>query len=505
LLEPTLLFGGEPSPSEKRARLAIFAGWLLLVGWFISGHTFWRDEVQAFSFALSGSGFAGMLRAVHGDGHPALWYLILRAAHDIVPTREVLPAAGAIIGIAAMAVFTRYSPFRTTIVALVLFSFWAAFEYVVVARNYGMSALLMFVIAALYPRTRNSLWFGVLLLVLCNTNVPSCLLAAMFLLFRLLEMMTGGTVHSKRDWVILVGNAALALFGALLCFLTVYPTFNDAAVSPSYGDQTIGKLIGGLFDRTGFSNLGFPPVLLLGCCFGLIRRPAALTVAIASLIALKLFFYVIYPSDYRHEILYLAFLLSLYWMIAEGAGGRWGEKPWMNLAERAGSLLMVALLAAQTWHLYVPIKLQLMGVPFSRSEDVGRLLQQPALRRAIVMADPDVMVEAVAYYADNPLYFLRQQRFGTTVRISNNARKLLTLEEVLADADRLHRQTGRPVVFLSHLGLQPDTNVRQKAMYDYYTIVTPASAKRFLASTRLIARLRPSGMDENYDVYLYPR
>jgi hypothetical protein len=53
--------------------------------------------------------------------------------------------------------------------------------------------------------------------------------------------------------------------------------------------------------------------------------------------------------------------------------------------------------------------------------------------------------------------------------------------------------------------LEPDTNVRHKMMFDYFTVVTPASAKRFLASTRLIARLRPSGMDENYDVYVYPR
>jgi hypothetical protein len=58
---------------------------------------------------------------------------------------------------------------------------------------------------------------------------------------------------------------------------------------------------------------------------------------------------------------------------------------------------------------------------------------------------------------------------------------------------------------LSHIALRRDINVREKVMYDYYTVVTPASAERFLASTRLIARLRPSGMDENYDVYLYPR
>ena len=483
----------------------MFAAWLALIAWFVSGHTLWRDEVRALSLALTGSNMIEMLRAIHGEGHPALWYLILRAAHDIVPVREVLPAAAAIIGIATMAVFTRYAPFRTIIVAIVLFSFWAGFEYLVIARNYGIAALAMFVIAAVYPRVRNSLCFGALLLVLCNTNVPACLLAAMFLLFRLVEMLTSGEKPSRRELVVFVGNAAIALVGALLCFATVYPTPQDAAVSTSLGDQTLSKIVVGLFDSSGFANLEFPPLLLICCCAGLIRRPAALAASLAALLILKLFFYLVYPSDYRHEILYLVFLLCLYWMAAEGAGGRWGGRPWMDIVERIGAAFMVALLAVQTWHLHVPIKLQLKGVPFSRSADAGALLHEPAYRSAIVMADPDTMLEAIPYYADNPLYFLREQRFGKVMVLSSKARKLLTLDDVLADADRLHRQTGRPIIYLSHLPVSPDTNYRRKMMYNYQTVVTADAAKRFLSSTRFIARLRPSGMDENYDVYTYPR
>jgi hypothetical protein len=501
----SLLAGAELTPFDKRVRLGMFVLWLALIAWFVSGHTFWRDEVRALSLALSGSNMIEMLRAIHGEGHPAIWYLILRSAHDIFPAREVLPAAAAAIGIATMAVFTRYSPFRTIIVAIVLFSFWAGFEYVVVARNYGIAALVMFVIAALYPRIRKTLWFGVLLLLLCNTNVPACLLAAMFLLFRFVEMLTGPEKPTKDELLIFGGNAAIALVGALLCFITVYPTAQDAAVSTSLSDQSAGKVLRGLFDGSGFANLDFPPLLLICCCAGLIRRPAAIGASLAALLVLKLFFYLIYPSDYRHEILYVVFLLCLYWMAAEGAGGRWGERPWMDLVERIGAAFMVALLAVQTWHLHVPIKLQLKGVPFSRSADVGTLLHQPAYRNAIVMADPDIMLEPIPYYADNPLYFLRQQRFGKVVLLTNKARKLLTLDDVLADADRLRRQTGRPIIYLSHLPVEPNTNSRRKVMYNYQTVVTPDAAKRFLSATRLIARLRPSGMDENYDVYLYPR
>src|SRR5689334_18023807 len=131
--------------------MLLFSCWLALVLWFCRDHVFWRDEVRAFSLALSGSNYADMLRSVHGEGHPALWYLILRGAHDLFPYREVLPIAGAFFGIAAMALLVFRSPFRTLVVAAVMFSFYAAFEYVVVARNYAISAFVMFVLAALYP------------------------------------------------------------------------------------------------------------------------------------------------------------------------------------------------------------------------------------------------------------------------------------------------------------------------------------------------------------------
>ena len=203
------LVGGTATLQDRRLRLVLFLIWLALVLWLISGHTFWRDEVRAFSLALSGSNVIDMLRDVHGEGHPALWYLILRGAHDIFPYREVLPAAAALIGIAAMAVLTFFSPFRTIVVAVVLFSFYGAFEYVAQTRNYGISALMMFVLAALYCRIRGSLWFGFIVAILCNTNVPSCFLAAAFLLFRFVEMLTDGSRPHRREWLVFAGNALL--------------------------------------------------------------------------------------------------------------------------------------------------------------------------------------------------------------------------------------------------------------------------------------------------------
>ena len=509
-----LLVGGTAAPGERRLRVVLFLAWLALVLWLVSGHAFWRDEVRAFSLALSGSNLVEMLRAVHGEGHPALWYLILRGAHDVFPYREVLPIAGAAIGIAAMAVFAFLSPFRAIIVAAILFSFYGAFEYVVVARNYGMSALVMFALAALYPRTRNGLWFGFILVILCNTNVPSCFLAAAFLLFRFVEMLTEETLPTKRDWLVFGGNAVLAAVGAYLCFRTVYPTFNDAAVSPHLGHFGPVSILRALTDSEwGFSHLGFGEVLplpldailLAVSCLGFIRKPAALAAGLAALLGLKFFFYFVYFSYYRHEALYLVFLVSLYWMVAQGAGGNWRHRKWQDSVQFAGTGVFVALLLLQTTRLITPIRVEMAGLPYSRSADAAALLKRPELSGAIVMADPDTMLEPLAYYVDNPLWFLRQQRFGKVVRLAKNGRHLLSLADVLSDARRLHELTGRPVVYLSHDKLQDKQEEKSAAMFRDGTVLRPQEVRQFWASTRLVARLRPAASDEEYDVYVYPR
>ena len=509
-----LLVGGPITQRGRLLRLIMFLVWLALVAWLVSEHVFWRDEVRAFSLALSGSNVVEMLRNVHGEGHPALWYLILRAGHDLFPYREVLPTAGAAIGVAAMAILAFWSPFRTIIVGLVLFSLYGAFDYVVMARNYGISALVMFVIAAVYRRIRNSLWFGLSLAILCNTNVPSCLLAAAFLLFRFIEMLTDESTPTRRNWLVFGGNAILAALGAYLCFITVYPTFNDEAVSPNLGRLSAATIFRALFDpEGGFFHLGLgnslplpmDAILLAMACFGLIRRPAALAAGVAALVAFKLFFFFVYFSSYRHEVLYLIFLLSMFWMVADGAGGNWRHRAWHDRAQFLGVGVFVALLVLQTGRLVNPVHVQIEGIPASGAADAARLLKRPELAGAIVMGDPDTMLEPLPYYTDNPIWFLRQQRFGHVVRLSTNARHEISLVEILADAQRLHERTGRPVVFLSQIPLQDRREQRIEVMFRDATILRPDEVRRFWSATRLIARLRPSASSEDYDVYVYPR
>ena len=516
------LLGGTTVPM---LRVGLFGAWLVLVAYLAVHHVFWRDEVRAFSLALTGDDVVAMARAVHGEGHPLLWYLMLRGAHALVPVREVLPAVGLAVGIAGAAFFAWRAPFRPLVIGAVLFGGWMAFEYVVMARNYGISMLLMFVIADRFARRRDGVWTtGGLLFLLCNTNVPSVILAGGFLLFRLVEIVLADGWRWRpalRRWL---GTALIGLAGVVVCFLTVYPPFNDAAVSPLAGQLSPGVIAGAAVNIGPAMQYLWPQpwwrvpgagaiiaLLVLAAPFSLLRSPAGVVAGLVVLPMLPLFFYFVYPGGYRHQALYLAFLLALHWMVASGRGGRWGAlrpaRRWPLPIATALFLTLLGVQAATTVSLLVDTA---QGRVAGQSAALGRLLARPELARAIVLADPEVLMEAVPYYAPNPIYLLRRQRFGTVAHLTRHADQHLTIGGILATAQRLHKVTGRPVVLLMQYRLDRRTGWRRWTEGPLGDVVArPGEMAAFLDATRPVALpislLRYGSFDAAYDVYVLPR
>lgn len=501
---------------DAPVRIALFLGWLAVVAWLAAHHVFWRDEVRALNIALSGDGIPGMLRALQGEGHPALWYLLLRIAHDIVPVREVLPAVGLLIGIAAAALFAWRAPFRPLVIATVLFGAWFAQEYTVMARNYGISALLMFAIAdRMAARRCSPLLFGVLLFLLCSTNVPSVLFAAGFLLFRLVEILRADGLRPSpalKGWVLAAGIAAL---GVLAAFFEVYPPWNDAAASTQAGTLSargiafaalnVAEPMSSLLPEWSWTLPGAAlllSILVIAAPFSLARSPAGFLAAILVLPALLLFFQLVYLGGYRHQALYIAFLLSLHWMVAAGLGGRWTPAGRSRVADVAGALFLL-LLAIQVVPTAVLVAQGAHGIVPSRARELGALLHRPDLRQAVVIGEPDVMIEALSYYAPNPTWLVRERKWGRVVRFTWHAQIELTLDDILATARRLHAATGRPVVIVVQQALDPAAPpIHLPDGYNTFLNLDPASIRRFLGATHRIASFGPVMGDESYEVYL---
>ncbi len=515
-----LLYARAPNRT-RLIRGLLFAAWFALVLFLVLRHVFWRDEVRALSIALAGHNVFDMLRILHGEGHPAVWYLMLRGAHVLVPVKQVLPAVGFAVAAASAAILAFRAPFRPLVLALALFSAFMLDEYAVLARNYGIAMLAMFVLAWLYPKRRDrGIGVGLVLALLCNTNVPAALLAACFLLFWLVELICEEGLRWGPKYRQFLINAFLAAIGALLCFLTVFPTVHDAMpidLSGRLGIEALAKdllLPGRSFvdclpkvARASHINMALLSIILWGSVFGLLRRPAALLSAAAALVGFEMFFQLIYPGYYRHQGLFVMFLLSLYWLAAEGHGGRW-RGAWAEGAVAGrlagfGQAMLLLLLFFQVVNAAGKAAAEFAGVPFSRSRDLALVLRQDHLTNAVVICDPDMMLEPLPYYATNPIYFMREQRFGHVVRFTKRVRTELSLDDYLNDARALRARTGRPVVIVLRQRLDPASPAFRVHEVNIWNFTgTREQIGRFLGATQRLARFAPAVSDESYDVYL---
>ncbi|MCC8968549.1 hypothetical protein H8A95_41300 [Bradyrhizobium sp. Pear76] len=498
--------------------LLLLAGWIALAGFQISRHVMWRDEVRALTIALNGDDVIAMLRGLHGEGHPALWYLLLRGAHAVFNRVEVLPGVAFAVGLVTVALLIFRSPFPRPLVLLLITGHALLFEYVVMARNYGISALFLFAIAACYPAHRDrGVLLGMLLLLLANTNVVGAIMVGAFLLFWLLDMLASQreTQLDTPGWrwspqlTNFAINAIIATIGVAICAVTMLPTYNDAAArdwshaSPltaailslvNPGATSLGALFANLLPGIAGS------VLLFAATLGLLPRRPAFLAAIAALLLTSLFFAVAANGAYRHAAVWLCFLITLYWIgwskVATASDG---------LLPAIGRVSLLLVLAIQTAAGINDLRNAATGIVASRSADLGRLIASRAdLANAVILSEPEYLVEALPYYVRNPVYLARDHRFGSVVIFSRKGRMDSDLGETLRLARELRDTRGAPVIILLAYRLD---EITPDQIYDegkdWRTFrASAAQIRDFREATTMIRRFGPARTDESFDVYL---
>jgi hypothetical protein len=393
--------------------------------------------------------------------------------------------------------------------------------------------LILFVLAIAYPRCRGrGVALGALLFLLANCNVIATILTGAFLIFWLAEILHDTGPRWSPAMANFALNAAIAAAGAALCFATVYPTVNDAAVAAGRpAGAAVGDILGAIanpapaFDQLlGFKvpptylfapwtpvliALGWP--LLVGAPFGLIESKGALLACLASLAGLSAFFLLVYPGDYRHEATWLAFVIAMYWIswkpnrsAREQAAPR-GSGRSFALIRGVGFACFLVLIGVQATLGVADLAFAaIVGTPESRARDFADLMSlRPDLKDAILIGDPDYMLEPMHYYLPNPTYFVRERRYGEYVRFTRKARLKLTLGDILDEARAIHASTGRPVAILLAWRLKEMDPARVYRESYVWTFSAPGDQiERFRQATTLLAQFPKATSNESYDVYL---
>lgn len=497
--------------------MAMLVLWLVVVIMVSARHEVWRDEVRALSIALEPGWFWELPAILKNEGHPILWYLILRAGFSVMHSPAILKAASICIALGAVIVFFRYAPFPAWQKTLFLWGVFPSYYYSVVARNYGISMFLLFLFSAVYKRrTESPLLVACILLFLANTNVHSCVLAGiLFIVWFWDQLAIGGTFWSTRRGVVFLCAVALVVIGILGAIITSFPD-RETVVTGIFSLETSqvtqalwmnmmhpGRHFGGAFP-------GFTPtlrdVLIWMLIAGLFIRPMAAGALYVGTVFLGFFFTIVFPGKIYHQGILIVFLVSLYWIVLQeeqGSETRVKLRKHLRLAHivSAYGVLSVILCSHLVLSIY-EIRVDLFK-DMSGSRAFGEFLaKSPEYQEAVIMGEPDYLLESLPYYAPNRIYIPRERRFGKRVMFTRAGKARLTLGELLTIGKEVRNKENRPVLIaLGHFDLTRYAGCELGYSYNKVFSASSEELTKFRDETFKIAEFKTAVLDENYEIY----
>ena len=168
------------APASRRFVTITLLVYIALTLFVALKHEPWRDEADAW-LQTRDADYGTMLGLTRYTGTPVLWYLVLAPLPKLGMPYGSQALLHLAIAAAAVFVFLKYAPLSRLTKLLVVFSYYFAYEYSVIVRNYALAILLAFIAAALFERRReHPIAFAVVVALLFNVNAHSFAIAATF-------------------------------------------------------------------------------------------------------------------------------------------------------------------------------------------------------------------------------------------------------------------------------------------------------------------------------------
>lgn len=402
------------------------------------GHRPWLDEYQALQIALQSPDLAGLLGNLRYEGHPPLFYLLLRGVAALVPVALVLPVTAAAFGFVTQATILVRAPFARAERLALATSAFVFFEYNTLSRSLTLGVALLLLAFAF--RDRRAGWIALALLPMADFLFGVLSLVVLAIRWRerrwwwpgvaawaAIGLLAAWTVRPAADMVpaFLPGDAAFEL-GAWLNNLSILllpiQTLDGRLAWNGPLPFGLASLAGPLFVVFGLRTLrGDPFHLALWSGF------LALTLAF-SLFA--------YPLAIRHLSLLALLLILLVWRSREREDAIPRPVRWWFAALSACGLLSAGIALTR---------------PFDTATEAAAEIRRLGLTQAHWIAFPDSRGQGVAALTGIAFQKLGRDCLQQFVRwnyrspIRRGPQLERALQELAAGYGRLHLLTDFPV------------------------------------------------------------
>jgi hypothetical protein len=177
----------ERKKTEVIILTVILGCYLIFNGIMLAGHELWRDEANVWLIARELSPLQ-LLREIRYQGHPCLWYLLTMPFAKAGFPFQTLSVLSYFVMAVTAGIFVYQAPFHPVTKLICLMSPVFSYYYPVVARNYCLIALLLMLLALLYPeRNEKPVLYGLLLGLLVQADTIALATAGLLSLMWLWE------------------------------------------------------------------------------------------------------------------------------------------------------------------------------------------------------------------------------------------------------------------------------------------------------------------------------
>ena len=312
---------GVGSLTHKHALYLVFSVYVLLLTTAVINHERWMDEAQAWLLVKDLSLSELFLTYLRYEGSPGLWHLILMLPAKLgfpYYTINIISATFSAIGVW---LFLRYSPFPLIIKILLPFTYFAFFQYGVVARSYCLIPGMMFLIAMMYrKKDQQPLRYVLLLCLLANISAHTFLIACCLLFIHFTDLVETWNDVERRKRI--ENIAAFGIFGLMAIGLVLM------LLPPS--DQIFAGQVRGALDNFKYTpkmvasslalnEVGFfrwPQEVLSGLVFivsiiWFVKKKVAI-IYILPLIIVLCFSAIVYKNVWHQGILFFLWMFVLW-------------------------------------------------------------------------------------------------------------------------------------------------------------------------------------------------
>ncbi len=187
--------------------LVIFILLILITG---IHHEPWADEAQSWLIARDNSYFEIVNNILKYEGHPILWYFILRTlilCHFQYDWLFIIPLVCASLGVG---IFLFKSRFPLFIKLIFPFTFYIFYQYGVVARSYSLVFPLLALIAVYYKfRFKKPFLYSLLLILNASISAQTFVISFILLGFYIYEALRLKSLKRRRTQIITGGVIVL--------------------------------------------------------------------------------------------------------------------------------------------------------------------------------------------------------------------------------------------------------------------------------------------------------